>query len=84
MTTKPENTAKQGKKEYTEAEVRLAISGAIAAEREECAKECEKWQEIHLQLSRHQLSTRLAKGGFQIMAYAEKRISNAIRARSQS
>jgi hypothetical protein len=31
------------KKEYTEAEVRLIIDGAIAEEREACAKVCEEW-----------------------------------------
>jgi hypothetical protein len=31
-----------GQKEYTEAEVRLIIKGAIAAEREACAKLCEE------------------------------------------
>jgi len=30
-----------GRKEYTEAEVRLIIDGAAAAEREECAKVCD-------------------------------------------
>jgi hypothetical protein len=31
------------KKEYTEAEVRLIIDGAVAQEREACAKVCEEW-----------------------------------------
>lgn len=31
------------KKEYTEEEVRLIIEGAIAEEREACAKVCEEW-----------------------------------------
>ncbi len=33
---------KSGKKEYTEEEVRTIINGAIAAERESCAKLCEE------------------------------------------
>ena len=31
-----------GQKEYTETEVRLIIEGAIAAEREACAKVCDE------------------------------------------
>jgi hypothetical protein len=31
-----------GQKEYTETEVRLIIEGAIAAEREACAKLCDR------------------------------------------
>ena len=44
-------------KEYTEEEVRLIIEGAIAAEREECAKACEALDEESILCRRSSVGT---------------------------
>jgi len=53
---------KSGKKEYTEEEVRTIINGAIAAEREACAKLCEEISDDEYYLGRQYADMLRARG----------------------